>query len=124
MAHIFKLHEHNFQNVAGDRMTDMDRLSAEGWEIESSAIGFPIIHVLWRKDVDAPAQDANHAQCQADLAQAQAAAEAVRSQANTALSTRTQERDQALKERDEARDEARQLRAENGQLKADPPSQA
>jgi len=122
MALLFRLHEHNFQNVVGDRMTDMDQLSEEGWDVVSCTIAFPYVHVLWSKDAGASEARApvSHDLCKEKQDQLQAEKEQLRNQANAALNARTQERDQAVKERDEAREIARQFKAEADRLSAAP----
>jgi hypothetical protein len=129
MPKDYRLHEHNFQNVAGDAMRDMSALSQDGWEVNTAVIGFPYIHVLWERDVDWQAPEADHTACTA--AQAAIARERDELKEYVAVSARSLEettaqrgaldgeRSQAVSERDEARNVARQLKAELEQAQSE-----
>jgi hypothetical protein len=92
MALEFRLHEHNYQNVDGDVMVDMGVLSAEGWGLVDTTIGFPFVHALWSREVGGKPAPADHSGCEQDVAK-------------------------LTKERDDAREIARRYKAENDALK-------
>jgi hypothetical protein len=121
MAFEFRLDEYNYQAVPGDSMTPMDEMSAAGWDIEASQIGFPYVHVLWRREAGSePAAAADHSECEHLQARALARLEEAERQASglaKAHAELTAERDQAALVAQQWQQRARDLEEELARLR-------
>jgi hypothetical protein len=99
----FQFLEHNFQNNGYDTLQQINKLSTDGWWVETTNIAYPFIYILWKRPVgEAAPAEADHSGCQADLAKAQEAQAA------------------AVRERDAANRTAADLRAQLAAAQAPP----